>query len=54
MVIVPGDLGSIDYSGRLTIYGAMDHPLELALMLALILPLAMSRCWTPPRSATAG
>jgi hypothetical protein len=41
LVAVPDDLGSIDYSGRLTIYGAMDHPLELALMLALILPLAI-------------
>jgi hypothetical protein len=41
MVAIPGDLGSIDYSGRLTIYGAMDHPLELALMIGLVLPLAV-------------
>jgi hypothetical protein len=41
LVATPNDLGSVDYSGRLTIYGAMDHPLELALMLALILPLAI-------------
>ena len=31
----------IDPTGRTTVYGPMDHPLELALMLGMVLPFAL-------------
>ncbi len=39
--VAPSDLHEIDPTGRTTVYGPMDHPLELALMLALVLPFAL-------------
>lgn len=38
---VPSDLHEIDPTGRTTVYGPMDHPLELALMLGMMLPFAL-------------
>ena len=38
---VPSDLHEIDPTGRTTVYGPMDHPLELALMLGMVLPFAL-------------
>lgn len=40
-VIPPLDLDQIDYTGRLTIFGPMAHPLELALSIGLALPFAL-------------
>jgi hypothetical protein len=41
LMIVPPDLHTIDYSGRTTVYGSMEHPLELALVLNLAVPFAL-------------
>lgn len=40
-VVVPGDLHSIDITGRTTVYGPMGHPLELALVLGMAVPFAL-------------
>jgi hypothetical protein len=40
-IAVPSDLHEIDPTGRTTVYGPMDHPLELALMLGLVVPFAL-------------
>ena len=38
---LPSDLHEIDPTGRTTVYGPMDHPLELGLMLGMVLPFAL-------------
>jgi hypothetical protein len=41
LVAVPPDLHEIDPTGRTTVYGPMGHPLELALVIGLVVPLAL-------------
>jgi hypothetical protein len=43
LVALPSDLHTIDITGRTTVYGPTGHPLELALVLALIVPFALVR-----------
>ncbi len=42
-VTVPADLGKRDSIGRLTVYGPTGQPLELAALLAMVVPFAMVR-----------